>query len=103
MNSCINGPPVTEGGKPLKTMMAVAIVGQNHIQVAERSNRYQVDLEGSISHPDFSYSPLRNDISLLRLQKPLTFNGFVRSIPIANSSFVEQGALIQIILKKFNA
>lgn len=88
---CTHGPPTKEGGKPLKVMMVVAVVGQNHIQVAERDNRYEVDLERSVNHPNFSYNPLLHDISLLRLKEPLSLNGFVRPLQIANLSFLEEG------------
>lgn len=87
-------PASLNNGTNLKTLKIVAVVGQNHVQIVQRENRYEVDLEKSVNHPEFSYNPFVNDISLLRLKQPLSLNGYVKPIPIANPDFKEEGELL---------
>jgi secreted trypsin-like serine protease len=90
---CVRGPPTIAGGKPLKATQIVVLVGQNHIQWAERGNKYEVDVDKSVTHPDFSYDPFVNDIALLRLKQPLQFSGYVKPLPVAPTGFKEQGKM----------
>jgi len=88
---CVRGPPTSQDGEPLKATQMIVLVGQNHIQWAEKGNKFEVDVNKSIAHPGFSYDPFINDIALLKLKQPLQFNGYVKPLAVAPSGFKEQG------------
>lgn len=42
------------------------------------------DVKELFNHASFSFENLRNDVSLLKMDQPITFNEFVQPIPIQN-------------------
>ncbi|XP_049540822.1 brachyurin-like [Anopheles darlingi] len=86
----VEGPlnePITGG---------IAIIGaQNHIVVELSQQRIPYEPSGIVAHPLYTLTNIRNDIGVVRLNSPITFNNLVQPVRLpARSDNRQFGGLI---------
>jgi hypothetical protein len=69
----------------------LARVRLGHADLQDNETSIEMDIESVFLHPNFETEPiLRNDLALLKLTNPVSFNSFVRPICLGKS---DQGCL----------
>merc|ERR1712198_639945 len=81
-------------GEDLNNPDYLQIVAGEHNQDIDEGNEQTVVLSKIIEHEDYSSKTISNDISLLKLSKPLTFNKYVQGIALPAKGHAASGDCI---------
>ena len=70
------------------------IVAGEHNQDVDEGNEQEIVLSKIIQHEDYNGFTVSNDVSVLKLSKPLTFNKYVQAIPLPEPGHAASGECI---------